>query len=535
MSQSVIEYYITGKANLTAIRAAQAQFANLRVGIMRITDKLTSLAGMAGVGGAGFGLFSLVKTGIEFNKTLQVAQRTLAGVFMDNVPGVKTYTKAVKIADEAIAALQKRALTSSADFSDLLDSYTMNASLLFNAGVKDLQKQVDLLALIGEAVKSRGLGGYQFVQEVRALLSGTINHTAAVASSLFPDERSRTSYRKALSEGKAYEVLMEKLKSYAAIQAVAAGHMDVVVSNLGETIKDIAAGETKNLFVILAQELKRLTDWLMKSDTRAKISATVQTGTDVGTAAALGGAGLWGIAKLAPKIGKLIEWDIVRTMAKETGWGRAVAAGLINAAKTVLPRIALGAVSGIALAAGAVATWYINYRTKRMMSNAGVTEDAEGNLIGQPVPEIAAYHEQREKARLKDAADRKAEVDASGRILELSEGMLTKQQKITRLKERQASIQREFDSAKDRSRRAKLAEEFAGVGAELYGLREKRQIKLNTGVQSAALGKDGIFGGSLGWLAFLSQSQTGTKQTNRLLTEIRDLMDGGLVLKEGTL
>lgn len=280
------EQYTVGiGADTSSLRAGMAELGNA-------TAAMRSFGAMAlatfGVAGPLAGMLSFVKTGIAFNSTLEIAQRSLAIGFRANVPDIKNFAQAMTVASDAVAKLQARAASSSADFSDLLESYSMNIGNLFGAGITDLEKQLELISLIGEAVKSRGLGGNQFIQEVRALLAGNFNPSAAVATSLFRTEKERGEYRGALQSGdgdKVTRLLMDKLAPFAEGQAVAAQNFDVAAGNLSDVVKNIAAMETRGMFKDLTQAMINLTEWLKKPE---NIQKTKETAADVASMTTIG-------------------------------------------------------------------------------------------------------------------------------------------------------------------------------------------------------------------------------------------------------
>ena len=272
MPDPKVKVRITAEADPSlkqAFGAARSEMGALGGLVGNIKAQIAGLVSLVGVQ-------QILRSGFSVNSMYQVAQRSLASVFMDNLPALRSVDAAFRQAGVAVDMLRRKANESSADFSDLLQSYSMNAGLLFRAGVGDLERQLELLTLIGDAAKSRGLTGPQLITELRALFTGNFGPDAVLANSFFATQADREQWRQALSGGRAYEVLRPRLESVALITERAAKDWDVVFSNFSEAVRTLTADLTRGAFVTFSEGLRSFTATLNSPETREWISGLIR-------------------------------------------------------------------------------------------------------------------------------------------------------------------------------------------------------------------------------------------------------------------
>lgn len=236
------------------------------------------------------GLAKLVHVGIEFNSQLQIAQRGLAGVFLQADQSVSSIGGAFTKAADAVAELQRQARSASADFSDLLTSYSANASLLFSAGVRDLRQQIELVTLLGDVVKSKGLPGNQAITEMRALFTGNFGPDALVANQLIPTSQ-RAAWREALGSGGAYDMLRPRLQPFADVAARASQDFDVAAGNLREAAASMLAAVTRPAFQSLGPAMANLAAALTSGKWMERVDQLIYWLKIGATAGVIGAAG----------------------------------------------------------------------------------------------------------------------------------------------------------------------------------------------------------------------------------------------------
>jgi hypothetical protein len=242
---SILKILIQTNATGNGLAAATAGINALSGAVAKTSSAFAGLASTLGTGmlyGIGDrivgslasipGAFAnAARAGIAFNTQMEVAGRGIAVAFRANRPDVTNFTMALKEGQGAVQQLLVKANESSADFGDLLGAYQANAGLLFKSGVTDLKKQLDLIALIGDAAKTNGLGGAQVMQETRALLTGDFGPDATIANQLFQGAE-RAQLKSALASGTAFELIMAKMKPFAEAAKMATADFDVLFSNM---------------------------------------------------------------------------------------------------------------------------------------------------------------------------------------------------------------------------------------------------------------------------------------------------------------
>lgn len=321
MPDPKVKVRITAEADPSlkqAFGAARSEMGALGGLVGNIRAQIAGLVSLVGVQ-------QILRSGFSVNSIYQVAQRSLASVFMDNLPALRSVDAAFRQAGVAVEMLRRKANESSADFSDLLQSYSMNAGLLFRAGVGDLERQLELLTLIGDAAKSRGLTGPQLITELRALFTGNFGPDAVLANSFFATQADREQWRQALSGGRAYEVLRPRLESVARITERAAKDWDVVFSNFSEAVRSLTADLTRGMFVRLSEALRSFTETLNDPSTRQWLAGIADQLRQVAVAAAL---------VAAPSVA-----------SRGYGWLAAALAALRGSIMRVIP--AFGAILGV--------------------------------------------------------------------------------------------------------------------------------------------------------------------------------------------
>lgn len=293
----------------------------------------TQIAALAGAAGLG----RLVHIGISFNSQLQVAQRSLAGVFLSVDKSVGSVDGAFTKAGKAVSELQRQARSASADFSDLLSAYSANASLLFGAGVRDLRQQIELVTVLGDVVKSKGLPGNQAITEMRALFTGNFGPDALVANQLIaPGERS--AWRQALASGGAYDFLRPRLQPFAEVASRASRDMDVASGNLRESAANLLAIISRPAFAQLGPAMDKLASTLNDPTWQQWITRTVGVLQSLFASAALlvGARAVGGLARggLAHLFGVASAGDALASV-REFGGLNALRLGASSAAKSI--------------------------------------------------------------------------------------------------------------------------------------------------------------------------------------------------------
>lgn len=140
------------------------------------------------------GFQDLVKAGINFNDKVQSATTAIAGLlvavtdvrdqFGNSVTPAEQLTLAVKAAQDQVRKLRQDALRTVATFEQLLSTFQIAVAPGFAAGL-NLDEIRKLTVSISQAASAIGVEQNQLAEEVRSLLSGTIQaRTTRIATAL---------------------------------------------------------------------------------------------------------------------------------------------------------------------------------------------------------------------------------------------------------------------------------------------------------------------------------------------------------------
>jgi hypothetical protein len=209
---------------------------------------------------------ALVKSGIQFNDTVATAQLGIAGLVVtlgdvrDAQGGAVSATEqlnlALGVARQQSARLRQDSLKTVATFEQLLDTFQVSVGPGLAAGL-DLDEVRQLTVDISQAAGALGVPQNQLAEEVRSLLSGTIQaRTTRIATAL---GISNEDVRQLKEAGTLFEVLEEKF----------AGFNDAAQRQARETFTGISTlikGITQE---ILGQAAKPLFDELIGLGNRA--------------------------------------------------------------------------------------------------------------------------------------------------------------------------------------------------------------------------------------------------------------------------
>lgn len=140
------------------------------------------------------GFQDLVRAGVNFNDTVQSATTSIAGLLVavtdvrdelgQSVPPAEQLSLAMKAADDQVKKLRQDALRTVATFEQLLNTFQIAVAPGFAAGL-NLDEIRKLTVSISQAAAAIGVEQNQLAEEVRSLLSGTIQaRTTRIATAL---------------------------------------------------------------------------------------------------------------------------------------------------------------------------------------------------------------------------------------------------------------------------------------------------------------------------------------------------------------
>lgn len=190
----------------TAARTATGQFQNLRAALggagaagNRLVFTLRNIigvgAGIAFIGQIQSGFAELLRTGIAFNAQVEDSAVGIAGLLTavvdvrdaqgNLVTGAEAFNFALGIGKRQVDALRQATLSTNASFEELANTFQVALAPALNAGFQNLDQIRELAISVSQAASTIGVPTNQLSEEIRALLTGTIQgRTTRIATAL---------------------------------------------------------------------------------------------------------------------------------------------------------------------------------------------------------------------------------------------------------------------------------------------------------------------------------------------------------------
>lgn len=229
--------------------------------------------------------------GVKFNAFLETTQIAIAGSLRSVDPSL-TWQQAKQEGSEAIDLLRKKANELGLDFETLAETYKVNAPTLAHAGIKDVQQQIDTIALLNQVAAAKGIQGFQAQRDIIDILNGQGNRTL-LGKELESQGVDMKELENAERLGTLYDYLTEKLGAFKQAGQDAAQSLNGEMNTLHNEIQQALGEGAKPVFETLKQGVAELNEAL--ADPQAA-NALKALGHD---AANLVGAGL-----------QLIDWAV---------------------------------------------------------------------------------------------------------------------------------------------------------------------------------------------------------------------------------
>lgn len=222
--------------------SADSLFETLKMGVgIDIGGRLVS--GLAQVPAA---FDRAIQRGVQFNAQIETAQLGIAAILrqFDTEGRFESFNDAMRASAEAIELLKQKAKESPATFAELVSAFQGTAGAMAAANIP-LERQVDLIVNMSQALSGLGIHSSQILQETRALITGNINANAAAAKIL---GITTADVNAAKAQGQLYEFLSGKISAFAEAGARGATTMTAALSNLEDAIDNVLAQVTKPIF-----------------------------------------------------------------------------------------------------------------------------------------------------------------------------------------------------------------------------------------------------------------------------------------------
>lgn len=176
------------------------------------------------------------------------------------VEGAEKFALAQKEAQRQVALLRVEGLKTSATFNELLEAYQTALSPGLRAGLSPDQLR-GFAVRIAQAAASIGLPGNQLAEEIRSILSGTIQaRTTRIAVAL---GITNEDIRRAREAGELAEFLNARFDAFRLTGEEALGNFSVVIANLRNAISTIIGTAGEGVFRTVLDSLQQLTESLI--------------------------------------------------------------------------------------------------------------------------------------------------------------------------------------------------------------------------------------------------------------------------------
>ncbi|MDP2317479.1 MAG: hypothetical protein Q8P41_31635 [Pseudomonadota bacterium] len=277
MSQFVEE--ITLKANDKASNVLAGLTSNLR-GFMG------QLAGMAGIAGTGFGLATMVKEGIGFNKMLDDSRIAIAAV----VGSLHTYRDAsgtvikgeaawsAALADSAAVQekLRVAALTTTATYSEMVEAFQVGVGPMTRAGIA-LNDTAEATQRLTQVAAAASIPMAQLAVEIRQFFNGDVMRGRLLQTLQITKEQIEE--HKKL--GDMMDFIRVKTETYARAAQAAAETMTGRWSNLKDAIQQTLGVGMEPLYAKLKEAMGELTSQFVTFGKDAKGNLTAAFSPEV--------------------------------------------------------------------------------------------------------------------------------------------------------------------------------------------------------------------------------------------------------------
>ncbi len=286
-----------------ANRSAKEFIDTLKMGVGidlggRIVASLAELPAM---------LQEAITNGVRLNAELETTRLTIAGM-VKQFGGLGDFNQGLAVSDQLIAKMRESANALGISFEALMESYKTTAGAMFNSGVRDLQKQIDLTVLLQRAMAGLGISGFQATRDIQDIFTGMAERTKAGRELGLHNE----DIKKAEEQGRMYEFLTEKLSGFAEAGAAGMHTFSAESARLENQFQALERELSRPIFEALKEAMAALNSELSKPEVAESMK---ELGIDIAMIVASGA--------------KMVEWAVENIQQLKA---LAIAAGLFGVA-----------------------------------------------------------------------------------------------------------------------------------------------------------------------------------------------------------
>ncbi len=223
----------------------------------------------------GGGLFSLVRSGVEFNAQMETSRlgigALVAGLtqITDSQKGVLTGQDKWNAALLISTDLQKRArvaaLETKAEYTDIIKLLQVGLGPMLSAGINDPSKIIKFTQTVAQTGGALGIPSEQMPSEIRALMRGEKGPDAQL-SNIFLGDITPAKFAQLKEAGKLYDFLMEKMAAFAKAGQESQNTFDTAMSNLKDALHQALGEGTQGTTSKFTAAIKDLTASIVTFD-----------------------------------------------------------------------------------------------------------------------------------------------------------------------------------------------------------------------------------------------------------------------------
>ena len=231
----------------------------------QLVGKLTGItAGILSVGAAFNTLQSALSSGVALNSSLEQTKLSVA-TLLNQFDGSRfaDFNDRMGESERILGMLRTKGMQAEGTFAQLTDTLKQSSGGMFSSGIRDGEKQVDVIVAMSQALGALGGDQATLATELRGITSGNIDGMHRVAKAI---GLSGAEAKKAASEGKLYNLLMERLKP---ILADAGQGMDTFASRttqLAENIDNLKTDLAQPMFEAIKDGLEEVNSVIAGTD-----------------------------------------------------------------------------------------------------------------------------------------------------------------------------------------------------------------------------------------------------------------------------
>lgn len=289
---------------------------------------IRDLGALAGISVGFAGLAQLVRTGLEFNATLEDTRIGIGGVvgalntFRNSsgevLRGEEAWNAALRVSTSLQEQLKSAALTTTATYTEMVDAFQIGIGPMTRAGIA-MTDTVEATQRLTQVAAAASIPMAQLSVEMRQFFAGDVVRGRLLQTLQITKEQIEEHKRL----GDMMDFIRQKTESYARAAQAAADSMTGRVSNLKDAIQQSLGYGLQPVYETLKKTLGTITDQFVSFGRDARGNLTAQFNQEfLGRIRAFGDA----LAQILAKFGPLLATTVVFTASFLAAGAKALAA-----------------------------------------------------------------------------------------------------------------------------------------------------------------------------------------------------------------